>query len=211
MRRRPACGRSTIRPVPKCEPDMIRGIETDDFELYVDWEKGGRSRFPHLWLRDNCACASCRDPRNGQRLFDVVDLPAEPPRAEAGRAGGAVAIRWAAPANHDSRYAVDWLAAHDLAPAARAARRPAPRLWDAAIANDLPQADWPAVLADEGAELRLLEALAAYGFALLHRVPTEPGQVAAVGDRLRRGRGANYRRWFRAVSVPNTNRRAATA
>ena len=30
---------------------------------------------PPLWLRDNCGCADCRDPRNGQKLFQITDLP----------------------------------------------------------------------------------------------------------------------------------------
>lgn len=31
---------------------------------------------PALWLRDNCPCGACRDPRNGQKLFQITDLPA---------------------------------------------------------------------------------------------------------------------------------------
>src|SRR5215469_16192145 len=101
MRRRPACARSTTRPAPrcepdKCEPDMIQTIEADGDGLSVQWESGGRSRFPYLWLRDNCACAACRDSRNGQRLFDALDLLPEPRPAEMLLAEGAVAIRWAA-------------------------------------------------------------------------------------------------------------------
>jgi gamma-butyrobetaine dioxygenase len=191
---------------------MIRCIEAGSEGLVVHWERGGETtRFPYLWLRDNCACERCRDPRNGQRLFDALDLPAEPRPAQALLTQGEVAIRWAAPDAHDSRYAAGWLAANDLAPAARAARQPKPRYWGAAIANDLPQADWPGVLGDEKAELRLLEALAAHGFALLHRVPVEAGQVAAVGDRLGHVRVTNYGRLFDVVSLPNPNNLAYTA
>jgi gamma-butyrobetaine hydroxylase len=189
---------------------MIRSIEPGADGLVVHWETSGQSRFPYLWLRDNCACERCRDPRNGQRLFDTLDLPAEPRPLRALLAEGEVALRWA-PDEHDSRYSVGWLAAHDLAPAARAGRRPTPRLWGAAIADDLPQADWPSVLADAKAELDLLEALAAYGFALLHRVPVAAGQVAAVGDRLGHVRVTNYGRLFDVVSLPNPNNLAFTA
>ncbi|MFG2779743.1 gamma-butyrobetaine hydroxylase-like domain-containing protein [Streptomyces prunicolor] len=27
------------------------------------------------WLRDNCPCPRCRDPRNGQKLFQITELP----------------------------------------------------------------------------------------------------------------------------------------
>ena len=90
-------------------------------------------------------------------------------------------------------------------------RRPELRLWGAEIANDLPRADWPAVLADPAVELRLLRDLERYGFALLHQVPVEKGQVAAVGDRLGHVRVTNYGRLFDVVSLPNPNNLAFTA
>ena len=120
------------------------------------------------------------------------------------------AISWAGE-GHESRYAAGWLAAHDLSSAGRRKRRPELRLWGAEIANDLPRADWPAVLADPAVELRLLRDLARYGFALLHQVPVEKGQVAAVGDRLGHVRVTNYGRLFDVVSLPNPNNLAFTA
>ena len=74
---------------------MIQRIETKDTGLTVAWKAGGESRFPFLWLRDNCRCPRCRDPRNGQRLFDALDLPAEPTPAAASLEEGDVAISWA--------------------------------------------------------------------------------------------------------------------
>ena len=189
---------------------MIQRIETKDTGLAVAWKAGGESRFPFLWLRDNCRCPRCRDPRNGQRLFDALDLPAEPTPAAASLEGEDVAISWAGE-GHESRYAAGWLAAHDLSPAGRGKRRPELRLWGAEIANDLPRADWPAVLADPAVELRLLRDLERYGFALLHQVPVEKGQVAAVGDRLGHVRVTNYGRLFDVVSLPNPNNLAFTA
>ena len=32
------------------------------------------SRFPAIWLRDNCPCPQCTDPGSGQRLTDVLDI-----------------------------------------------------------------------------------------------------------------------------------------
>ncbi|HEY8017758.1 MAG TPA: TauD/TfdA family dioxygenase, partial [Dongiaceae bacterium] len=58
---------------------------------------------------------------------------------------------------------------------------------------------------------RLLTGLADYGFALLHKVLIEPGQVAAVGDRLGHVRVTNYGQLFDVVSMPNPNNLAFTA
>jgi len=178
--------------------------------LRVAWQSGSESRFPHIWLRDNCRCARCRDPRNGQRLFDVLDLPAEPHPLEAKLEDGNVVIRWA-DENHESRYACGWLATHDLSPLARAQRRSSLRYWGAEIANCLPQADWPRVAVEPAEELRLLGDLAAFGFALLRKVPLEKGQVTTVGDRLGHVRVTNYGRLFDVVSLPNPNNLAFTA
>ncbi|MEU9256408.1 hypothetical protein AB0D66_31965 [Streptomyces sp. NPDC048270] len=38
------------------------------------------TRTPHppaCRLRDTCPCADCRDPRTGQKLFQITDLPAD--------------------------------------------------------------------------------------------------------------------------------------
>src|SRR5262249_9400023 len=112
---------------------MIERIEQQNEALIVAWKAGGESRFPYLWLRDNGRCPRCRDPRNSQRLFDALDLPAEPRPTLVVLEGSDVAIRWAE--GHESRCAATWLAAHDLSPAARARRRPGLRLWGAEIAN----------------------------------------------------------------------------
>jgi len=189
---------------------MIQRLEQGEEALTVTWCAGGESRFPYLWLRDNCRCALCRDPRNGQRLFDALDLPAAPEPAALRLEGEAVVIAWAGE-GHDSRYGASWLAAHDLSPAARARRRPEILLWGREIANDLPRANWPRVLAEPAVELALLRDLARHGFALLQGVPTEHGQVAVVGDRLGHVRVTNYGRLFDVVSQPNPNNLANTA
>jgi len=189
---------------------MIKSVTAVEGALSVAWDAGGASRFPYLWLRDNCTCPLCRDPRNGQRLFDALDLPAEPRPSRATAEGDAVSVLWSGE-KHESRYAGGWLAAHDPSPAARARRRRHLTHWGAEIANDLPQADWPRVLAEPVEERRFLKALAAHGFALLHRVPLEPGQVATVGDRLGHVRVTNYGRLFDVISVPNPNNLANTA
>ena len=189
---------------------MIRGVESGSESLTIAWQSGDQSRFAHIWLRDNCRCAKCRDPRNGQRLFDALDLPPAPCPAEAKLESDELVIRWAGE-DHESRYAAEWLKAHDLSPAARAKRRIAQRYWGAEIANDLPQADWPQVLAEPAEELRLLDGLAVYGFALLHKVPVAKGQVASVGDRLGHVRVTNYGQLFDVVSLPNPNNLAFTA
>ena len=89
--------------------------------LTVMWRGGGSDPFHYLWLRDNCPCPNCLHP-SGQRLVDILDLPADPaPRTVMLDEGGALLIRWDAE-GHESRYAADWLRRYAYGPDARAAR-----------------------------------------------------------------------------------------
>ena len=196
-------------PVPDASP-AIRRVAIEGGRLSVAWAGGGHAEFPFIWLRDNCLCPACRDPGSGQRLVDVLDLPAAPAALDAVLAEDAVEIRWA-PDGHRSRYEAAWLAAHDPSPAARARRRPAPRLWGAEIAADPPEADWPEVERAPAAERRALERLFDYGFLLLRRVPIESGMVTRVGDRIGHVRVTNYGRHFDVVSVPDPSNLAYSA
>ena len=84
--------------------------------------------FPVMWLRDNCPCADCRDPRSGQKLFQISALPAalrldavtDTDESE----GPAVEVIWA-PDGHRSTYPVTWLEANR--PGGAGDRRPAHR------------------------------------------------------------------------------------
>lgn len=178
--------------------------------LIVDWADGSTAAFPFIWLRDNCLCRACRH-ANGQRLLDPLDIPEDVAPASA-RVGsdGALAIEWQ-PDGHVSRYDAAWLAAHRLTPAARAARQRRPVLWDAALADRIPRAAWPAMLQSPDAERQALRALVDYGFLIISGVPTTSGAVVEVGNRIGHVRVTNYGRHFEVRSVPNPNNLAYTA
>src|ERR1700741_141082 len=76
--------------------------------LTIEWSEGGVSEFASLWLRDNVR--EDRDQVSGQRLLDIVDLPAAPRiralRADAER----VHIEWEGEAR-GAAFELGWLAA----------------------------------------------------------------------------------------------------
>lgn len=167
-------------------------------------------RLSNDWLRDNCRCAACRHPGNGQKLYEIVDLPdALQAQHSELMADASLQVRWSD--GHLSSYPLAWLQTHDLAASARALRQLAPQLWDARITGQLPLGDWPALLADPALELSWLDRFCALGFGVLRQVPREPGMVAQVGDRLGFVRVTNYGRLFDVVSVPNPTNLAYTA
>ena len=164
----------------------------------------------NYWLRDNCACASCRHPGNGQKLYEISDLPdGLQVGVVALDVDGLMQVTWSD--GHVSAYTRAWLEQHDLGSAARASRVNRPELWDASLAGDLPVGDWLAMLADPTREHAWLERYNALGVGVLHNVPLLPGAVAEVGDRLGFVRVTNYGRLFDVISVPNPTNLAYTA
>lgn len=170
---------------------------------------------PVFWLRDNCDCAECRDPRNGQKLFQITDLPADlaigSERTVLSDGGAVHEVRWL-PDGHRSRYGQDWLDAvggrtsnDDCEGDGRTEN--AKQLWNAADFQDgrLPQATWQDYQREDAERLRILDAVARFGFALLSGVPTRNGQVLAVAETFGFVRETNYGRLFdvRVEDSPN--------
>lgn len=191
---------------------MAEQTRVQVLEGSLQWQDGIAPvwRISNDWLRDNCRCPACRHPGNGQKLYEIVDLPDDLRVAAAEpQADGGVQVHWSD--GHASAYSAAWLRAHALSGAARQSRLAAPTLWTRALGSHLPAADWPALLADPALELAWLEQYAALGFGLLRQVPVEPGEVARVGDRLGFVRVTNYGRLFDVKSVPNPTNLAYTA
>jgi gamma-butyrobetaine dioxygenase len=187
----------------------IIGADIRGTDVIGRWNRGAESVWPAFWLRDNCRCPRCRHPGNGQKLYEITDLPTDLSAREAKWDGDeTLRVLWSD--GHRSDYAGGWLSAHDLAPEARQARRVKPSLWGAEIGNAMPAGSWPALLADPNQELAWLELYTAHGFGLLKDVPTKSGMVAEVGDRLGFVRVTNYGRLFDVMSVPNPNNMAFT-
>ena len=163
---------------------------------------------PALWLRDNCGCTDCREPRSGQKLFQITDLPDTLAVAAATRirldSGPGWEVVWA-PDGHRSEYADAWLApnqAADQDPRTEDAKT----LWRAAdLADSLPSAPWADYRDDPAVRLRMLNAVSRLGFALLRGVPTREGQVTEVAETFGYVRETNYGRIFevRVEADPN--------
>ncbi len=187
------------------------GLRREETSLAIQWSGGGESLYPTFWLRDNCRCPQCRHPGNGQRLYDIADLPGDLSFGEAAiAANGDLRIVWH-PDGHATVFSAAWLADHDLAPAARLARKPVYEFWGRAEERSLPRADWPAFLADPAIESGWLEGFARFGCGLLRRSPVAPGTVLTIGNRLGFVRVTNYGALFDVESKPDPNNLAYTA
>jgi gamma-butyrobetaine dioxygenase len=184
-------------------------VEVHEDGITVRWSDKSPMHLPNFWLRDNCRCPKCRHAGNGQKLYEIVDLPADLSAIEAMVAPDqSVRVLWSD--GHRSEYTADWLNEHDLITSARIERRPQVKFWGRALESDLPIGRWPEMQQDPEKELAWLELYAAHGFGLLKNVPNQAGMVADVGDHLGFVRVTNYGRLFDVISVPNPTNLAYT-
>lgn len=186
-----------------------------DLELEAPGTAGGELRFPAIWLRDNCPCPECRDPRTGQKLFGIGDLPdrltvatVEEGGAEEGgaeEAAESITVTYS-PGGHRSRFTRSWLAGQALDGAAPGDHRTedAKRLWAAGgPAGFTESADapgtaggWERFRGDPAHRVSCLRAVLRDGFTLIRGVPCRPGMVAAVAGCFGYVRETNYGRIF---------------
>jgi gamma-butyrobetaine dioxygenase len=158
---------------------------------------------PAIWLRVNCPCSMCRDPRTDERLVTITDLPQEVWVTSARQAGDRVEVEFG-PDKHRSVFDVAWLRqfaveSHDVG--ARGERFPdgsaeasalgaedertedAKRLWSGEdIATAFPRGSWPLFQAEAAHKQACLSAVLRDGFVVLGDVPREPGAVLAVAE-----------------------------
>ncbi|MFD7231903.1 TauD/TfdA family dioxygenase [Streptomyces sp. NPDC059881] len=169
---------------------------------------------PPLWLRDNCPCSGCRNPRNGQKLFQITELPsalAVGSVQDTTTADGDPAreVVWA-PDGHRSVYPDAWLDAHlpgtALAPG-DGRTEDDKDLWDVAGLTDrgFPEADWAAYTTDDAVRAAALDSVLRLGFVLLRDVPVRDRQVLDVARTFGYVRETNYGPLFevRVEADPN--------
>ncbi|MEV6542123.1 TauD/TfdA family dioxygenase [Streptomyces sp. NPDC051665] len=175
--------------------------------------EGSVEDLPLTWLRDNCPCPRCRDPRNGQKLFQITELPTDLALDAVRRTADGVEVDWA-PDGHRSAYSAQWLTANRPAAGDGSGDRRGENgktLWAVADLNGLlPEASWAEYLGDPVAKARVLESVLGLGFALLRDVPCREGQVLEVAETFGYVRETNYGRLFDVRVEPDPNNLAFT-
>jgi len=153
---------------------------------------------PAIWLRDNCSCAECRHPGNGQKLFNIGDIAEGVRVDEVHEDNGKVHVRFA-PDGHAAVFDGEWLRTWSLAegqapPDLRA--EDAKRMWDASDVGPLPDADWVAYQNDPAVKAAALDAVVRLGFVVLRGVEATERRVLDVAESFGFIRDTNYGELF---------------
>jgi len=178
-----------------------------EHRLVIEWDDGEQSDFDYVWLYDNAPTA--RDPRNGQRLIESIDIPPDiRATAVALLANNQIELLWS-DGSKPSVFSADWLRHYG-----EECDQPddlfLEKVWWDARLDVLPRANY-AELVEQGRALRdWLYAVTQYGFAILHGVPIESEALFKVVDLFGHVRETNYGRYFDVKSVVNPTNLAYT-
>jgi gamma-butyrobetaine dioxygenase len=193
-------------------------IPTPDFESYsmacpvitaaitpetiqVTWADGLESEFHFLWLRDNCACAECIDAGSHERVYSILDIPADlgAQLASVSEQGG-LQITWSD--GHQSHYHPGWLRHFDYANGSRPVEQWPLQSWDRTLEQTLPLFVADAVLHDEDSQYDFLCAIRRLGLAIVTGVPKDGATFERLSSKAGLLRDMNWGKIFEIITSP---------
>ncbi|MDF2367978.1 gamma-butyrobetaine dioxygenase [Sneathiella sp.] len=177
--------------------------------IILHQKDGGALRFHAMWLRDNALDAETRSPQNGQRLITIDDIPVET-RVSAATLDGPDSLKIEfQPEKKSLTYSLNWLKRHayDVAEEKSAGwLDPKVELWDKALNNRIPTADYETVTQDKAALAAWLGDIRRFGFAKMTGGPVKSGALLDVAALFGFVRETNYGKWFEVrAEVTPTN------
>ena len=190
----------------------VSRIEHDAQAMRLHWDDGRVSRFEGMWLRDNCACPSCRHPQAMERLYMFIDH--EPPsitHVTRTRADVLEVHFTQGTEHHVSRFDTAWLRQHCYSSAARNEAQATRALWDAGLNGSVPTVDFGAYMETEEGLRAWITAIRSHGIVLLQGVPQEPGKLLDVARRIGPVRHTNFGDHYDVISMPKPNAVAYTS
>jgi hypothetical protein len=165
----PGSGESGTRQADATIYRMVEAVLCEGSVL-VKWGDSHQSKFHPIWLRHQCECAHCGTPLNAVRDIRLHHIPEDIQPEEIELVSDLLRIQWSD--GHASEYAARWLRDNCYTEAERKRRKHRPVLWDANIANALPEADFREVSRNPVARLGMLRTICDTGFCLVRNIPT---------------------------------------
>ena len=190
----------------------IEKISFDAGELTLGWDDSRSSRLLAVWLRDHCRMPECRDPRNGQRLLNITDIPPDIAIRDARIAGNRLLVDFD-PDGHRSEFDIDWLYRNCYClNEPRDERSETDKiLWHGgSFSAGLPRQDHAAFCRNPRNRLAALRAVRDFGFVLLENAPREPGTVLDTIREFGYVRETNYGALFEVRAKVDPNNLAYT-
>lgn len=187
--------------------EQISQIQPDRDKLLIHWGDGHCSSFHYIWLRDNCYCSSCGDPRRGEKSFHLLDLSLDIQPLSVDWDRQTLKIIWQ-PNGHESVYDGGWLRQHCYSAKERESRQHHPILWDTNSLRDIPKIAAESVIESDRGKLQLLEYLRDYGICLVQDLPPQKGHLESFTRLFGPTLETNYGRIFEIVADPEESKKS---
>ncbi|WP_043532159.1 TauD/TfdA family dioxygenase [Litchfieldella xinjiangensis] len=214
---------SSLPPTPDYDawPVEVQAshVHFDQRQVELHWRDGVVSRFHSVWLRENAADDSTINPATRERILDLSTLEAWPTIDEAYLdAQGALCVRFA-PEDKLLRFHPGWLRANDYSNTESPDAPLVPvTLWTGDTLAEPKSLDASGWLDNDEAspevESLLGEALShvmSHGLVRLQYLPTEPGTLEAIAQRIGPLRSTNFGTLFNVKAKPDPDSNAYTS
>ena len=169
--------------------------------LNVTWNNDTVSRYPFVYLRDNCQCSECFHESSLQRSFDTIgklNMEIQPDRVDVLQNGEQISVTW--PDNHVSVFNSQWLHSKRLAEEEELSkersslgRKEGVTFWNAEqLQGKIPRYDFQDVIEDDMKLFEWMHSLHSKGIALVTNTPLEPGGVNKLSTRVGHAKTTHY-------------------
>lgn len=194
------------------EPIAINHFSFQDKSLHIDWADGRTSTLAAIWLRDHCQMPASRDPGNGQRLFNITDIPLEQSIAQVTQLDDKQIEIHYSPDGHKSIFSLSWLREHCYCLNSPFDDRceQAKVLWDKISLGELRYSHYPDYLSEPAVKARTLQSVHDLGFVVFENVPCKDRELLKVIDTFGYVRNTNYGKLFNVRTAVSPNNLAYT-
>ena len=168
--------------------------------LNVTWNNDTMSRYPFVYLRDNCQCSECFYESSLQRSFDTVgklNMEIQLQRVDVLQNGEQISVTW--PDKHVSVFNSQWLHSRrlaeekDLWKERSSLRREGVTFWNAEqLQGKIPRYDFQEVIEDDFKLYEWMNSLHSEGIALVTNTPLQPGEVSKLCARVGYSKTTHY-------------------
>lgn len=182
--------------------NLAKSVTFSPDSLRIEWRVGGHVEFASLWLRDNAPGG--RDAQSGQRLGDIVDLPADPKIRSVSTMADTLRVDWLDEAS-PTLFDLNWLRSHGPGAMRSAPELKVTRWLEGAkldAARDFAWLRMRDLHADRPARLAWMTRLVQEGIAFLSEVPSEELAILEAVAPLGLVVDTNYGRVFDVRAVP---------
>ncbi|XP_068244868.1 uncharacterized protein [Palaemon carinicauda] len=199
--------------------DSGRIVETsflnDDWMLEIQWEDGFKTKYPYIWLRDNCQCPKCfhRTTFSRRILISELDISIVPDKFKLSEDSNLLEVSWSD--GHVGVYSSEWLRDRSFSEDTREMRhqlRGSPRtLWGSTILENLPRANFQHILQEDEALLECLIKLESLGLVIVQDAPLSQESAFELAQRLGYFRETHYGITFSVKNKVEPNNLAYTS